>query len=395
MLDITAFTAAMKQHYVDFSVKNLVYKNNPLHALLRKDEKFGGVNLPLPLIYGNPQGRSAAIASAYANIGSSKVTAFTLTRQKDYSIAQISNEVMESTQGDADAFMRATTTEVDGAINSLSRSLAISEYRNGTGSKGKVGSVSSNTITLANIAEITNFEVGEVLQSNATDGGTPRAGTMTITNVDRNLGTITVGTIVSGTAANDYLLTSGDLNAKVHGLDAWLPMPGTLTNTAFLGVDRTVDSVRLAGVAKDWSGVPIEQALVGQSAAIGREGGKPDYCMIDFDNYAALENALGSKVQYVNVKSSDADVGFEGIRIHGTKGPIQVVPDQNAQADRFYMLQLDTWALYSLGMAPKMFRGDSLEFLRVSQLDAVELRVLYYAELGCVAPGWNGVGKLA
>ena len=258
-----------------------------------------------------------------------------------------------------------------------------------------MGSVAGNVITLAQISDIAVFEKNMALQSNATDGGAPRAGVMNIVKVDRNLGTITVDTIVPGTVAGDFLLVNGDLNAKIHGLDAWIPMPGVLTSTPFLGVDRTQDNSRLGGVSKDYTGAPIDQALTNLSSAIGREGGTPDYTMMDFENYAALENALGSKVQYIDVKASDADVGFAGIRVHGTKGPIQVVPDQNCQGNRFYMLQLDTWSLFSLGMAPRIFRGDSLEFLRVGNSDAVEIRALYYAEMGCEAPGWNGVAKIS
>jgi hypothetical protein len=395
MLDVTSFTAALKQHYVDFTVKDMAYQSKPLHALLRKDEKFTGLNLPLPLRYGNPQNRSAVFATAQAGTSNVAVSQFLLTRKSDYSIASIQNEVLEASQGDSASFLSAATTQIDGAIASLSASIATAEYRNGSGSICQVGSVASNTITLKNIAEIAMIERNMVLQANATDGGTPRAGTMVVTSVDRNLGTFTCsGGVVSGVAANDFLLVSGDLNAKIHGLDGWIPMPGTLTSTAFLGLDRTADATRLAGVSKDYTGAPIDQAMTNLSSAIGREGGKPDYCFLDFENYAALENALGSKVQYVNVKASDVDVGFEGIRVHGTKGPIQVVPDQNCQADRFYMLQLDTWALYSLGMAPKLFKGDSLDMLRSPTADALDLRVLAYLEMGCVAPGYNGVAKI-
>lgn len=396
-LDMTTFAAALKVHYVDFTVKNMVYKNNPLHALLGKDEKFGGLNLPLPLIYGNPQGRSATFSNALAQKTNTLTKAFTLTRVSDYSLANIANEVLEASQGDSDAFMRAATTEIDGAIHSVTRSLAIAEYRNGTGSIGVVGAISSNTITLASISEVTNFEVGQTIGASATDGGSARSGTTTIASIDRSLGKIvlTSAAAISSLGVGDYLFVAGDQNAKISGLDAWIPMPGVLTSASFFGVDRTADSVRLGGVSKDYSSnANIEENLIDLSSAIGREGGNPGNCFMDFENYAALEKALGSKVQYVNLKS-DAEVGFEGIRIHGTKGPISVVPDQNCQGDRFYMLQMDTWKLYSLGMAPKLLKSDGMEFLRVSSADAVEVRAGYYAQMGCVAPGWNGVGKLS
>lgn len=402
-LDMTTFAAALKQHYVDFTVKNLVYKNNPLHALIRKDEKFGGLNMPLPLIYGNPQGRSATFSNALAQKTNSQIKAFTLTRVSDYSLANIQNEVLEASQGDSDAFMRAATTEIDGAIQACMRSLAGAEYRNGTGSIGQISSsatVASTTLLLANINDIVNFEVGMTIAASATDGGANRAGSAVITAINRSLGTITTSgsnwsAQITGLATGDYLMVAGDLNAKISGLDAWLPMPGVLTSSPFFGVDRTLDSVRLAGFNKDYSGVPIEEALVDLAAGIGLQGGLPDKCFMSFSNYANLEKALGSKVIYQTVKDGEGVVGFEGIKVHGPKGPITVIPDLNCPSDRMYMLQFDTWALYSLGMAPKLLKSDGMEFLRVSSADAVEVRVGYYAQMGCVAPGWNGVGKLS
>ena len=41
-LDNTSFSAALKTIYPDKVVQNLVYKNNPLFAMLNKYEKFGG-----------------------------------------------------------------------------------------------------------------------------------------------------------------------------------------------------------------------------------------------------------------------------------------------------------------------------------------------------------------
>jgi hypothetical protein len=400
-LDMTTFAAALKQHYVDFTVKNMVYKDNPALALIKKDEKFGGLNMPLPLIYGNPQGRSASFTNAVSNKTNSQLKAFTLTRSHDYSLANIDNETIEASQGDSDAFMRAATTEIDGAINSAKRSLAISMFRSGTGSIGQISSgstVSSATITLANVNDVTNFEVGMTLQLAATDGGTPRSGTVSISGIDRGAGTLTASgnwtAGISAAATGDYILVQGDSNAKVKGFDAWLPTTAPTAGDSFFGVDRSADAVRLAGNTKSYVGVPIEEALIDLAARIGREGGKSDKCFMSFENFANLEKALGSKVQYVESKS-DIGVGFSGIKVMGPKGAIEVIPDQNCQGDRFYMMQWDTWCLYSLGMAPKLLKSDGNDFLRVSSADAVEVRVGYYAQVGCVAPGWNGVGKLS
>lgn len=83
------------------------------------------------------------------------------------------------------------------------------------------------------------------------------------------------------------------------------------------------------------------------------------------------------------------EIGFRGILINGPRGPIRVVPDQNCPSDRAFMLQMDRWKLYSLGKAPKLLESDGMKMLRESNADAVEVRVGYYAQLGCDAPGFN------
>lgn len=391
---MTTFAAALKQHYKDLTIKNLVYKNNPLFALMPKYEKFGGLNMPLPLIYGNPQGRSATFSNALAQKTNSQVKAFTLTRKSDYSLANIQNEVLEASQGDADAFMRAATTEIDGAFQSLTRSIAQAQYRDGTGRIGVIGSQATPVITLSNAEDVVNFEVGMTL---AAVDSTPAAlaGTGVILAVDRSAGTITLSAAIPGAWINgSSLLVSGDFNAKISGLEAWIPYtaPGA---TAFFGVDRTSDVSRLGGQRKDISALPIEEGLIDLAMLIAREGGHSSHAMMNFQNFANLEKALGSKVIYQTAKDAEGIVGFEGIKIHGNKGPITVLADQNALASYVHMLQMDTWMLASLGMAPKLLKSDGMDFLRVSTDDAVEVRVGAYMQMGCVAPGWNGVGKLS
>jgi hypothetical protein len=398
-LDLTSFAAALKSHYTNDKVENMVYQDNPLLALMPKMESFGGKNLPIPIIYGNPQGRSANFADAQANKTSSKLKDFVLTRSKDYSLASIDNETLEASKGDANAFMEAATTEIDGAIHSAARSLAIAMY--GTGS-GKIGQIASGqgtpTITLVEPEDITNFEVGQTLVTSTADGGgSVKAGQVQVTGLDRDLGTVTVSgnwtTGIATAAANDYIFVEGDYDAKIKGLRAWLP-DSAPTSTAFFSVDRTADVTRLAGVRFDASAMPIEEGLVKAASRLAREGGKPEKVFMNYSKYADLENALGSKVQYIDMKVN-AEISFRGIQINGPRGPIQVVPDQNCPSDRAFMLDMKVWKLYSLGKAPKILDTDGLKMLRESSADAVEVRVGYYAQLGCRAPGFNCNIKLA
>lgn len=398
-LDLTTFDAALKQHYTADRVENMVYRDNPFLALVPKMEMFGGRNLPIPIVYGNPQGRSATFATAQANKNNSLVEDFVLTRARDYSLADIDNETLKASEGNANAFMEAATTEIDGAIQAITRSLAISLYRSGSGSIGQVGSgETTTTITLANINDVTNFEVGMELQFDSVDGGgTVHAGTATVTAVDRDAGTITsdatFSSQITGIAANDYIFQHGDYDAKLSGLAAWVPTsaPGA---TAFFGVDRSVDPTRLGGIRYDGSAQPIEEALIDGASRVAREGGAPTHCFMNFVKYAELEKALQAKVRYEDVEVPSAEFGFRALVLSGPRGPIRVFPDHNCPSGQAYLLDLSVWKLYSLGAAPHILETDGLRVLRNASSDSVEVRVGYYAQLGCRAPGWNAVVTL-
>lgn len=399
-LDMTSFSSALKQHYTSDKVQNMVYQDNPWLAMVAKMESFGGKNLPIPIIYGNPQNRSQDFATAVAGATSSKLKDFVLTRNHDYSIANIDNETLEASRGNANAFMEAATTEIDGAINSAARSLAIALYRTGSGSVGQVLAGGTGTsLTLKQVDDVTNFEVGqELVFSTADGGGSVKTGSITVNGVDRDTGVLTVDAQSAidggtGTATNDYIFNAGDYDAKIKGLLAWLPSSAP-SSSPFFSVDRTSDATRLAGIRFDGSAMPIEEALISAASRAAREGGKVDVCFMNYSKYADLEKALGSKVQYIDLKVT-ADVGFKGMQINGPRGPIKIVPDQNCPADRAFMLQMNTWKLYSLGKAPSISDTDGLKMLRNPSSDSVQVRVSYYAQLGCVAPGYNCNIKLS
>ena len=397
-LDMTAFDGALKIHYTNDRIENMVYEDAPLLALLPKMEDFGGKNLPIPIWFGNSQNRSATVATALAGTSTEQIQDFVLTRVSDYAVAQIDNETMEASEGNANAFMEAATTAIDGALHTLSRSIAIALYGTGSGKLGQIASISSAVVTLTEPEDIVNFEKGMVLvTSTANGGGSVNSGSVTVAGLDRDLGTITASanwtTGISSAAANDYIFASGDYDKKLKGLLAWLPSTAP-SSTAFFGVDRTADATRLGGIRFDGSAMPIEEALVKAASRAAREGAKPDYCFLSYSKYADLENSMGSKVQYIDLKAN-AEISFRGIQINGPRGPIKVVPDGNCPNDRAFMLTMKTFKLYSLKKVPRIIDTDGLKMLRQATADGVEVRAVYRAQLGCQSPGQNVNIKLA
>jgi hypothetical protein len=398
-LDLPAGNAALKEYYDGQKVDNLAYEENAGLALFVKDTEAGGKYIPIPVMYEVNQGRSATFSNAQGNQTPIQLAEFLLTRKSDYDVATIDNQTMEAASSDKGSFMRFSTELIDAAIQGASISAASALFRDGTGTIGTIatGGITSGVITLSNAADVSQFGLNQTLQANSTSGGTPRAALGYV--IARNVmsGTITVassglgGSAASPTswAAGDSLLVQGDNNAKISGLPAWLPTTAPTSSDNFFGVNRSVDS-RLYGLSYDGSAQTIEEAVVDHTMILAREGSSPDHFMTNFGTYAALVKALGSKVQYVELKGP-ADIAFEGVSIHGARSKIKVVADRSCQVQRGFMLKMNTWKLYSLGQVPKILRyGDNLDMLRVYNADAGEVRVAYYANLGCKAPGKNG-----
>jgi hypothetical protein len=418
--------AALKELYTgDDYMKDLVYKKNPFLALVPKDESpsgFAGKYIPVPLVYGTPQGRSATFSNAQTNQTAPSLASFFVYRVSNYQLVTITNELLEATKDDAGAFVDEAKLNMDTGFRNISNDLAGDLMAPITGERGQISVITSGVITLVDANTVVNFEVGMTLTSYSVSGQTPTVATGGalgyVIAVNRSSGTVTVSATAGGSAGTPtnwstsfkYLAADGDITfaanglrtasgsrLKVSGLPCWLPTTAPTAGDSFWGVDRSTDVTRLAGVRYDGSAYPIEEALVDGAALVAREGGQPDMCFMNFTSYAALEKALGAKVQYVDVKHDEADIAFAGIRVHAPYGPITIVPDRNCPSQVAYLLSMENWKLRSLGRVPHVltYGLEGLEGLRVGTADALEIRIGYYSNLICNAPGWNCVVQLS
>ncbi len=417
--------AVLKELYGDDSfMVDLVYKRNPFLALIPKDESpdgMAGKYMPVPLVYGTPQGRSAAFATAQSNQTAPYDVSFFVYRVSNYQLVTITNELVEATKNSAGAFVDAVKLNMDTGFRNITNDLAAGLFGDGTGKRGVISSISgSGLIVLTNSADIVQFEVGMALVSYAVSGTTYTQSTSAaigyVIAVNRSLGTVQLSASAGSTAglptnwstAFPNLAVQGDIAfgsltqttqfLKVSGLQAWLPATApVLGSDSFWGVDRGADPTRLAGVRFDGSAESIEEALIDAAALVNREGGAPDMAFLSFASYAALEKALGAKVQYVDVKHDEADIAFAGIRIHSAYGPITVMADRSCPPLTAFLLEMGTWKMRSLGKCPHIltYGLEGLEGLRVGNADALEVRIAYYGNLTCNAPGFNCVVTLS
>lgn len=419
--------AALKELYTDDKeyMKDLVYKENPFLALVPKNESpdgFAGKYIPVPLEYGTPQGRSHTFANAQNQQTATSLASFFVFVIEDYQLVTITNLLMEQTKSNAGAFVDAAKLQMDGGFRNITNNIAFELFGSGTATRGIIssaglttsGSTTAVSFLLSNPQTVVSFEVGMLLVASATDGGAPSTDTISITGVDRSSGLIS-GTsstahssdLSANWAAGGFVTVSGDLPSAgatstgsflaLSGLAAWIPTASPASNDSFWGVNRSADPTRLAGCRFNAQSYTIEEGITNSLAFLNREGGKPDLCIMDFASYAALVNALGAKVQYVQVKHDEVEVAFEGITFQSAYGRVTVLADRSCPPQTAYLLTMSTWKLRSLGKVPHIltYGMEGLEGLRVGNADALEIRIGYYGNLICSAPGFNCVVQLS
>lgn len=404
--DLVSMAPAVKTRYTPDFVKSMVYPRKPLFAALKKMTDMGGTPWRQPVVYEDPQATSPvfATAQAQASAANTQVVAFDVTRVRKYQVAQVDGESILATKGDKNAFFELLTNAMDRSLAALGRKAAYELYRSGFGDLGQVqnSSFATAAMQLGNSTDgvrpdqVVMFAKGQKVQFAGTiNAASYRAGgPLTVTNVDRNTGIVTLSAnlnSITGIAQNDFIFLDGERTSanmsSLAGLEAWVPAVAP-TSTLFFNVDRTQDS-RLGGLRFPGAGNPIDEVITDAAALAGREGAQLDFGVINPVQFGNLVKALGTKVQYVDMKAGTANVGFRGISLHTPAGTIELYPDQDCPSNRIFLLQLNTWMLGSLGELPRILDWDDKEILRVSNADAVEARFGYYGNLICKAPGWN------
>ncbi len=342
--------------------------------------------------------RASTFATAQANAAGGSHDKFNVTRQSDYGVLTITAETMRASKNNLGAFVEARKWEVDGLLDKLGQSAAQALYGTGGGTLGRSASGNgTDTLTLTNADDVRNFEVGDKVVFATTDAATTlrdSGDALTVEALDRDAGTITFDpdytTIAAIDVASDYLLIEGDDASKMTGLAGWLPLTAPTVGDSHFGVDRSVDTVRLAGNRLDQTGNTIEENLLTLCEKIASSGGRPDTAFMNHTNFSTLVKTLTTKVEYDDAGGS-VDTGFSGVRIHTSAGVIKVVADPYCPGDRCYVLQKDTWRLWHLDGFPHIVKDDGLMALRQSAADGVEIRVRYWGNLVCRAPAYNGV----
>jgi len=398
-VDLSAAANYLKNRFSPKKIENLSYDGSPLFAMLPKKTDFGSIDLKVPVSYADLRGRSCNFAVAQANKEGSSTEKFSITTKKDYALFSVDGQTVKQSRGDLNAWLPALEKEAESAARALARSTSWAVYRDSVGSIATIGSNSTTNATLGNRADIQNFEVGQTIQLvDPASTTSARAGKLKVTAVYRDNGVVTCNaaiTTITGDADDDLIVPEGDLNNRITGLAGWIADVASNTSSSIFGVNAQVDDVRLGGIKFDASGMNILEAIIDASARAGENGARPNKMFINFDKWRELCNFLGSTVvrtqgtAYAPSGQPKADVGYEGIKIHGPSSVIEIYADRHCQPNKGWMLQMDTWCLHSTGGVPMLLEEDGQSILREATDDAYEGRWGAYYQMYCNAPGYN------
>lgn len=400
ILNMTALDAALKEVYTTDYVLSLASKKQPALALLPKADVFYGDTYVQPIKYANPQGRSATHSAVEAAKAASALTKFVITtRAKEYAAVDISAEAMKASSKDMGAFFAARKFEIDGMIENVGRALGKWVVGDGSAALGYWSSTSTNTVTLVEAEDASNFEVGMVLQQIDVSSSYANLGNLTVSNVDEDAGTVTFSSAPSASlAAGDFFVGIGDgagaavttTNAKVGmGLGAWLP--STVTSTAFWGVDRTTHATRLGGLRYTGTGLSKEEVIIRVCNKLAKAGASVDLVLMSYADYVDLEISLGNRVKYTNIAGEGMKMGFTGIEFATSAGMVNVVMDPNVKKGTAFVLDRSTWKIIHMGGLPHLVDddGNTAQRLAWSNNDGIEVRCRAFYNLVCSAPGFN------
>ena len=395
---LTTFDAYVKELYQGTVPGNMAQKDHIGLSLVPKKGGFVGKNRPIPVMFGNPMGRSRTFATAKANATGSESVEFTLTREQDYGFVTIKSEMILATASSLGSFKAGKKAEIDGIIQELGDNASRSLYRNTYCSIGRRSSVSGEVITLTDPTDCHHFVKGMVIgAADNADETSARSGSGTVESVDADAGTVTLESggvaAITSFADNDYLHVAGDHSESIAGFASWLPTTAPTSGDSHFGVDRSSDTRRLAGVRRNTPSLPIWVNITKVADECATLKGRPNVCLINHRKYTKMVQELGSKAMHVTGKIGET--GFTGLKVNYSKGSLVVLGDPDCPSDVGYVLDMRTWCMHYLGKGfIHMVDDDDRTSIRISDDDGIEIRARGYYQLACNAPGKNGVFQL-
>lgn len=405
----TTYANALKKLYSVKLVDIGLIKNNPSFQRIRKVGDFEGSTFDHTVNLSYGQGVGVTIANAIDARTEDNYERFVVPRKLVFGIGSISGELIRATKTNRGTVaVNALQRSRDNNLRSVKRWFQHALWSNGVGALGQGASFPAvNQIQLADPNKVVWFEIGMKvalsIDNTGVAGVKAQVSDLIVTKVDRDQGIVTfnqsvVVAIPTG-LATDYIYRKNTYNLIWLGVESWVPKTNALAATTFLGVDRSKDVSRLAGLRFETAqGATIYECITKGLARCYREGIEPTYCPLHPDDWQSLAIAAQGQVQYTRPGSSaqDLTLGFgETIKIHGSGLAVECAADPGVTKGDAWLLTPESWEYhYAGGAMPELLQDDGSIILREPNDDLYSWRVGAYGNLICTDPQQNMYVKL-
>lgn len=383
--DLSTASHILLTQYSDFV--DIFYRKHPTLWKTANAERmtghtgeFVGKSFSYSVNFGGNQGVSGTVAKAQAGSSTVQGKEFLAVLSEKHGSVLIKGLAAAASKGSG-AYIDVVTLATDDTMYSETRRLAFDLLR-GSGIRGQRASASTNVITMTNVGEARNFEVGMLIGASANaDGSSPRVGSTPIASIDRpnNKVTLTSAAAITSFADNDYMFVDGEPLTCMQGMAITTPLVVPGGSDSFRGVNRSVfpellsgtrlsTTVSLANIAED----NIDFA----ASEVADLGGEITDAVMSLKQFGQIKSRTQSQVEYM-MTGGEAKIGFATVVIYTNAGPIRCWGDPDCPVDIVRGFNEKAHYIRKIGELVHVNRDDGQSLVRAPADDAVEGRTRF------------------
>lgn len=370
-----AILAILKTWYKD-GVENLLFRNSPVVKEIKKtrvegkEQRFASVYSRGGAVAGNAL---VAQAKAAQNV---KNAEFIVTPGQLFSIFSYNAKEVQASLSKKGAYMKVAGNKAFAATEALRKTLAAAFYGRGYGELAILGSTNAATVAAASAGasvtlELTDdvimkIDVGSDLVLKTSISSATEVTTLTVTAIDGNNVTVTVGTADASAAATDVIALKGSMDGNGNpilpmGIDGWLPVVGTRTGSdwasyktnLFFGVNRSVNVEGLMGsFYYDNTATKKSKEIQSLLQKCRRHGSQADFIIMNDNDWLDVAGEIEASNTYFTQTTTKgkrmANVGINKLSAGFSTNFIDVIyDDPYCPKGKFYIFDkadVELWA---------------------------------------------------
>ncbi len=397
--DMSQADALFKEFYGSGKDQSLINAKTPLMSILMKNKKadWVGDNFVQPVRFGS------AVGIGYRAEGQVLPTPVASPRGKavfpakpGYATAEFSRQAIRASRSDKGAFAKVTVDEVAATIEGyqlhmVERAL----FGDGSGKLGEVASVTGAgtalspwVMTMTTTGTNAPKHKKRYYPRNAKLDLYSSAGVygMTVQVVSASSTTVTAITLVTGSAitpvALDIAYWQGNKDQEILGLRSFAPVAaGTL-----YGIDQSANP-EFRGAIKTVSGAISYDILNSTVSELEEEIDSPKLGVTSHKAMSIIKSQSEDNKRYdmVEVKSSDAKIGFKGVQVMSDEGAFPLLSSQFCPDDEIWLLD-PKYIQIVMREDFGWFDDDGTILMRDPNRDILASRYGGYSEVFCSKP---------